>query len=209
MSDCKIKYGLLPTQSILSALIAACSVSVATDSEMIGVAQKLFVTAFDVIQDDDENENKVGLRVFSSLLLVYSKCGDYKSCMDLLLQMEQNNDWPNPNNFCFAPSLKAVSIYNVQNEKNQLSKERQWELIEQILDIQKRNKVSMDVVTFSILFHSCNGDRIKLMTLYEQMVNVEKIRPNMMSLQNIMLGGLDGFIQGIEGEGMDKYEKLE
>eukprot|EP01083_Nonionella_stella_P047630 127489_1 len=199
-SDCKMKHGVLPNQHILCTLITGCGHEIYKEPGLLEVAEKLFAAAFDVLENDEE---KLGTRIFSSLLVVYSKIGDYKSCIDLLNRMCDDEQWPDPDKYCIAPSLKAITIHSLkmENEGEEdkiLTTKQKWELIDRVLEIQQKNDLAHDVITYSILINLCDGDRAKMTQLYRDMVEKDKIIPNRMALQNILLGGLDGFYEEIK-----------
>merc|ERR1712032_769551 len=74
------------------------------------------------------------------------------------------------------------------------------QLIQEIFGIQKKHGLVSDNVTYSVMFHSCDGDRERLKALYRQMVEVDRLRPNQMALQNILLGGMDDFMRQVEAD---------
>ena len=211
MSDCKTKYGALPTQNMIATMIAQCSKEVRANPHLLDIAETLFKTAFDVSSERGTKHDMIEMSVFGALLQVYCKVGDYKSCIDILERMDRReHGWPGPSMHCISPCIKAISMHNLIMDKKRkngeesgeerLTEEEKWKLIGHIVDIQKRNNLKTDVITYSVLFHSCDGDRNKLKELYKEMVEVDGITPNGMALQNILLGGLDDFMRQIEAD---------
>lgn len=122
-------------------------------------AQKLFDFAF--------NKNKghsPPIRVFSPLLSIFAKMGDYETCIEFIKCLKDNAEYPDPDVICCCTALTALRCFN-EKHGDRMDVELQREIIEDILGMMESVKIKKNGV-FSFV----------LMQIYAQHRNEEMIQ---------------------------------
>ena len=117
--------------------------------------------------------------MFNAIMKVYAQNEDYDSCLVLLKYMihpeKKHKNFPSPSISSFEIILEALEHHENGNDK--------WEKVDKMLMAMKKLEIDRTWNFYCRLFDVCGDDIERAKKWYQEMIDVDKIQPNMAVLK--------------------------